>query len=136
MKYYMKVKCQVRRKGQLVSEPLWKYDEFWIFLCEPFSFYEKVPSLSDPVGFFSKFISLASKRKLSLTSFFNKFQVCKLQHFYLRIFKTLQTISPVVFFSFDDIFLYLVYENFESVFKSKNLLFIFVQYGIRWKIST
>ena len=54
MKDYMKVKRHASGKGRLVSKALWKYDEYWIFLGERFSFYEIVPFPPDTVSFFLK----------------------------------------------------------------------------------
>ena len=78
-------------KGRLVSEALWKYNEYWIFLCERFSFYEKVPSPPKPAGLFSKW---------SLMEFlFSKLLACKLQPNSLCVFTTPGITSPVDFLS-------------------------------------
>ena len=78
-------------KGRLVSEALWKYNEYWIFLCERFSFYEKVPSPPTPAGLFSKW---------SLLEFlFSKLLACKLQPNSLCVFVTPGITSPVDFLS-------------------------------------
>ena len=53
VKDHMKDRGQARGKKRLVSEALWKYNEYWIFVHEHFSFYEKVNSPPDPIGSFS-----------------------------------------------------------------------------------
>ena len=68
------------KSRKLVLNALWKYDEYWIFLCKHFSFYENVSSASDTLAFFSKWYLM----KFLLS----KLQACKLKPSSLRVFKT------------------------------------------------